>query len=129
MIRQCVQSLSEHIIARYALVSVLVIQAGLSFDVLWHRAYELRDHYFILPHIIIYIGISGLIAAACALRIKGVRIPLWVFVIFPLLSVFDELWHRVFGIELSTSPLMYWSPAHWSFMVAVWYVLFQIYSR
>ncbi len=115
--------------ARLGIIGVLVIQAGLSFDVLWHRGNELREHYFILPHIVIYVGIILLLLSAALLRRRGVRLPLWVFVIFPLLSLFDEFWHRTFGVELATSPLMFWSPAHWSFMIAVWYVLHQLYIR
>jgi hypothetical protein len=118
--------LSDAYLYRMGILAVLLIYVGLSFDVSWHRVHGIRDFYFIGPHIVIYIGIILLLASSLALKAKGYGISLWAFVLFPLLSVFDEVWHRVFGLELETSPLLYWSPAHWSFGLALWYVLFQI---
>ncbi len=110
-----------------ALVAHAILVYGIAADLKWHKIYPLREFYFIDPHIIVYAGITVLLAGLAFLRLKGNRVSLWVFVVYPLLSVFDEVWHRTFGIELATSPLAFWSPAHWSFSVVTWYVLFVVY--
>jgi hypothetical protein len=93
----------------------------------WHGINPVRDHYFIAPHVVIYVGIILLLVVCAALTVYAYKIPLFVFVLFPILSVFDELWHRTFGLELATSPMMFWSPAHWSFGLVMWYVMVVLY--
>jgi hypothetical protein len=93
----------------------------------WHAFNQSREFYFMAPHVAIYVGILGVMAACAVLYARGEKISLWVFILFPLLSVFDEFWHRLYGIELSTSAMMFWSPAHWSFGVVSWFVLYALY--
>ena len=112
---------------RCALIAYTIIIYGIAADLKWHRMFPLREFYFIPPHIIIYAGITILLIALSFLRWRRYEISLWAFVAYPLLSVFDEFWHRTFGIELATSPLAFWSPAHWSFSVVTWYILFLLY--
>jgi hypothetical protein len=113
---------------RGAIIAHAIMFYGFSTDLMWHAIHPLREFYFIPPHIIIYIGITLLLASLAFLRLKGCSISLWVFVAYPLLSVFDEFWHRTYGIELATSPLAFWSPAHWSVIVLTWYMMFSVYK-
>jgi hypothetical protein len=106
----------------------MVIATGLAWDMQWHSAFPTREYYFIPPHVAIYAGIAGMLCACFMYRLYGFRMPIKVFLLYPLLSLFDEFWHRTYGIELATSPMMFWSPAHWSFTVVTWYILYQIYK-
>ncbi len=112
---------------RSAIIAHAIMLYGFSVDLMWHGIYPLREFYFIPPHVVIYIGITLLLASFAFLRLRGAHVSLWVFVAYPLLSVFDEFWHRTYGIELATSPLAFWSPAHWSVIVLTWYMMFLVY--
>lgn len=112
---------------RVGIIAHAIMLYGFSSDLMWHEIYPLRETYFIPPHILIYCGITLLLSAFAFLKLKRYRVSLWVFVAYPLLSLFDEFWHRTYGIELASSPLAFWSPAHWSVTLVTWYMLFLLY--
>ena len=106
---------------RLAVGASLLLLVGLYFDGWWHGAFG-RHSFWIPPHVVIYTGVGVMTAALLArwwrdggegrafpagYRVLGVAIAL-TFAAAP----FDELWHRTFGEELATSPLVIWSPPH-----------------
>ncbi len=106
---------------RLAAVATLVTLAGLYYDGWWHGTFG-RHSFWILPHRVIYVGV-GLTAGVVLLRwlldrqagrafargynVLGIAVGLTV-----LAAPFDDLWHRTFGAEPSTSVLSFWSPPH-----------------
>lgn len=109
---------------RFTFLGVLLFSLGIIYDMRWHAINPIRAHYFILPHIIIYFGILVILFGFLAMKLKKTPIPIWIFVLFPISSLFDDFWHRFFGVELSTSPMMFWSPAHWVFGLIILYILY-----
>lgn len=109
------------VVHRLAATSMFVLLVGLYFDGWWHGTFG-RHSFWILPHQVIYGGV-GLTAGvvffrwwldrqagrpiAPGYRLLGVALGLTV-----LAAPFDELWHRTFGVEASTSVLSFWSPPH-----------------
>ncbi len=86
-----------------------------TWDVWWHGALG-RESFFSPPHILLYASVS----IAIVLGIAGwdkTREKIWARLAFflalvPLSAPFDELWHRAFGVEAVSSPLIIWSPPH-----------------
>lgn len=102
--------------ATHALAFALVITAfGASFDAWWHVS-QGRETFFALPHLFIYGGvITALLFSFILARITHQKIWRWIFLallIIPLTAPFDELWHRIVGIERVESVLIVWSPPH-----------------
>lgn len=106
---------------RLAAAATLVTLAGLYYDGWWHGTFG-RHSFWILPHRVIYGGVgltAGVLffrwvldqqggrAFARGYRVLGVAVGLTV-----LAAPFDDLWHRTFGVEPSTSVLSFWSPPH-----------------
>lgn len=111
---------------RLSFLGILLFNLGTMYDMRWHHTNPIRDHYFIIPHIIIYFSVFVILAGFLLLKLKGYRVPLLIFALFPFMSIFDDLWHRFFGIELATSPMMFWSPAHWSFGLVMLYIVYSL---
>ncbi len=86
-----------------------------TWDAWWHGAIG-RDSVFIPPHLLIYASTT----IAIILGVYGwhtTRDAVWkkmaaILVIVPLTAPFDELWHRLFGIENISNPLIVWAPPH-----------------
>jgi hypothetical protein len=96
---------------------------GLYWDDAWHTDVG-RDTFFAPPHLLLYAGVSALLAVFATwawqrLRVDGRRAVRDPAVVLPLLGTVvtlgaapvDELWHQLFGRDAVT-----WSPPH---MVAV----------
>src|ERR1043165_2995445 len=97
--------LDNKTIYRLSILSFLIIFLGISFDMQWHKIHPIRLDYFIIPHLVIYAGIIGVMLTFLILKLRKFDIPIYAFVIFPILSCFDQLWHTVYGVEAYTSPL------------------------
>ncbi len=89
--------------------------AALLWDTWWHVAVG-RDSFWIPPHIFLYLSVILSILAALYgwLRSKDrfwrkLTLPL---LLIPFSAPFDEMWHRIFGVENLNSPLVIWSPPH-----------------
>ncbi|MCC6564088.1 hypothetical protein IT087_04320 [Candidatus Uhrbacteria bacterium] len=109
------QTLNERRLASAVIALLYVAVWAGSWDVWWHGVIG-RDSFWEPPHLLLY---SSVIAAV-ALGIVGFRrfrdhrwkrIALALLLI-PLSAPFDELWHRMFGVESVASPLVVWSPPH-----------------
>jgi len=92
----------------------IAIMAG-TWDVWWHGVVG-RDTFWEPPHMLLY-G-SVLFAITYGIYVwYHTRELLWrrlamVLALIPLSGPFDELWHRLYGVELVNSPLIVWSPPH-----------------
>jgi hypothetical protein len=93
-----------------------------TWDAWWHGALG-RESFWSPPHFLLYASII----TAIVLGIYGwyrTREKLWrhlaIFLaLVPISAPFDELWHRIFGIESVASPLIVWSPPHVVLIVAI----------
>ena len=111
----------EIFLTRIAIALVgLAIMAG-SWDTWWHFAVG-RDSLWEPPHLLLYAAAIGVMGSG----IYGwyrTRDKLWrrlaiLIAIVPLSAPFDELWHRLFGEEEISSPLIVWSPPHMVLILA-----------
>jgi hypothetical protein len=111
-------------ITLYRFVSVALFSAVVAgtWDAWWHGALG-RETFFSPPHLLLYLSVI----CAIALGVYGwyrTREKLWrrlavLLTLVPLSAPFDELWHRTFGIEDISSPLIVWSPPHVALIVAI----------
>ena len=106
------------IIAATLFVAVL---AG-TWDAWWHGAIG-RDSFWEPPHILLYSSVL----IAVALGIYGYiqsKEKIWrtlaiILLLVPISAPFDELWHRIFGVEDLSSPLIVWSPPHLAIIFSI----------
>lgn len=109
--KQLSSLLPGRIIAAALFTAVL---AG-TWDAWWHGALG-RESFWSPPHLLLYssvlvavvVGLYGYVS----LKEKRWRTLALVLLLVPLSGPFDELWHRFFGIENVSSPLIVWSPPH-----------------
>ena len=93
-----------------------------TWDVWWHGALG-RESFFSPPHLLLYLSVL----VAISFGIYGwyiTREKLWkrlalFLALVPLSAPFDELWHRAFGIEVASSPLIVWSPPHLMIILSI----------
>lgn len=89
---------------------------GLTWDIQWHVTIG-RDTFWIPPHIMIYSSVAvgvilswGVLAHARLRGLastRGFRLAAWGLAIVVLAAPIDDLWHRLFGIDVTL-----WSPPH-----------------
>ena len=63
----------------------------------------------------VLLGVYGLVAT----RARVWKNLALVLLLIPLSAPFDELWHRFFGVEDLSSPLIVWSPPHLAIIFAL----------
>ena len=103
------------LISRGIAVSLIIAITSLIWDAWWHIAIG-RDTFWEPPHLFLYASVIF----AMVLGIYGYvekKEPLWrnlviVLALIPLSAPFDDLWHRMFGVENLSTPLIVWSPPH-----------------
>lgn len=113
-------SLREGLSRAIAAALSISVMAG-TWDVWWHGAVG-RDTFWEPPHLLLY---SSAITAI-GMSMYGwhrSRENVWrrlalVLLLVPLSAPFDELWHRMFGVEPVSSPLIIWSPPHVTLILA-----------
>ncbi len=106
--------------ARILLIRLIVISlfsavlAG-TWDVWWHAALG-RETFWSPPHLLLYASvIIAIVAGFYGWRVTKERSWKWLAIVLfliPASAPFDELWHRMFGVEAINSPLIVWSPPH-----------------
>lgn len=107
--------MSSSALARLATVFLFTAVAAGTWDAWWHGAIG-RESFWEPPHILLYSTIIGAIVSG----VYGWRIfqeAVWKRLALTLLLIlvaapFDDIWHRIFGVESLTSPLIVWSPPH-----------------
>jgi len=105
------QKMLSRTIAGFLITAVI---AG-TWDAWWHGAVG-RDSFWEPPHLVLY----SAVIVAILLGLYGWhqnREKIWrnlaiVLVLIPVSAPFDEIWHRIFGVEPINSPLIVWSPPH-----------------
>lgn len=86
-----------------------------AWDVWWH-GFLGRESFWSPPHVLLYVSIiTAVVIGFHAWRTYSHRAWKWLAItllLVPLSAPFDELWHRLFGVEETTSILVLWSPPH-----------------
>lgn len=105
---------SEHLSRIVAFGLSAAVLAG-AWDIWWHVGIG-RDTFWEPPHILLYGAVwCAIVAGIVGWRKHGDLIWKrlgWTLAIVPLLAPFDELWHRMFGVENLMTPFIIWAPPH-----------------
>ncbi len=106
---------SQNLLARF--ISAVLFTAVLAgaWDAWWHGAIG-RDTFWGPPHLLLYSAVIVAIVAGIYGWYKT-REKIWrrlaiLLALVPISAPFDDLWHRLFGVEDISSPLIVWSPPH-----------------
>lgn len=126
---------SEKFIARFVACALFTSVLAGTWDAWWHGAIG-RETLFEPPHLLLYFS-TLLAIVGGAVGYRKTKDKLWkrlalILFLVPLSAPFDELWHRIFGIEDLTSPLIVWSPPHLAILfsiIAAFVSLFPILQR
>jgi len=117
------------IAALWGLLGAKVVSSwGVQWDIQWHTVIG-RDSFWIPPHLMIYAGVTLMLflsfgvlawmtfhpssARGATVRVlgltgtRGFHLAAWGIAITVLAAPIDDLWHRLFGIDVSL-----WSPPH-----------------
>jgi len=102
-------------LVRLGISSLFVTVVGAAWDARWHTAVG-RESFWIPPHLAVYAGIVGAMAVGWYGWYKN-RDKMWrrlgsALMLVLLAAPVDDLWHRLFGVEDISSPLVVWSPPH-----------------
>ena len=114
--------MNEKTFSRIIAVLLFLAVIGGTWDAWWHGAMG-RDTLFEPPHLLLYFSVLSAISfASYAWYVSRHR--LWkrlafVLLLIPVSAPFDELWHRIFGVEDLSSPLIVWSPPHLAIVLAL----------
>ncbi|MSU75592.1 MAG: hypothetical protein EXS55_03705 [Candidatus Magasanikbacteria bacterium] len=93
-----------------------------TWDAWWHGAVG-RESLFEPPHLLLYASaisavLMGVYGWYTTIEKVWKRVALFLLLI-PASAPFDELWHRIFGVEDLSSPLIVWSPPHLAIIFAL----------
>jgi hypothetical protein len=86
-----------------------------TWDVWWHGALG-RESFWSPPHLLLYLSVIVAIGMGFygwwKTKERSMKWLAIVLFLVPASAPFDELWHRIFGVEPINSPLIVWSPPH-----------------
>ena len=105
----------QNLLTRFIASALFIAVLAGAWDAWWHGAMG-RDTFWEPPHLLLYSAIIVAIAAGIYGWYKT-REKIWrwlaiVLALVPISAPFDDLWHRLFGVENISSPLIVWSPPH-----------------
>jgi len=105
----------QSIIGRIIAVALFIAIIAGTWDAWWHGAIG-RETLFEPPHLLLYSSVIVAIGLGIYGWIRS-REKIWkrlaiILAIVPLSAPFDEIWHRIFGVEDLSSPFIVWSPPH-----------------
>ncbi len=107
-------ALRTHLIRLITTALFSAVLAG-TWDVWWHGALG-RESFWSPPHLLLYASVIVAIGTGFYGWWKAKeRSWKWLAIVLfliPASAPFDEIWHRVFGVEPVNSPLIIWSPPH-----------------
>ncbi len=114
----------ESSVLRGRLITVALFTAVLAgtWDAWWHGAIG-RESFWSPPHLLLYLAV--IVAVFLGLygyyqfKEKRWRTLALVLLLVPLSGPFDEIWHRIFGVEDLSSPLIIWSPPHLAIVFSI----------
>ena len=107
-----IQKMSSIILARMVAAALFIVVLAGTWDAWWHGALG-RESFWSPPHLLLYSSV--IIAVALGLygfhqfKEKRWRALALVLLLVPLSAPLDEVWHRIFGVEDLSSPLIIWS--------------------
>lgn len=103
------------ILLRLITVSLFSAVLAGTWDVWWHGALG-RESFWSPPHLLLYLSVIVAIGTGFygwwKTREKSMKWLAILLFLVPASAPFDELWHRIFGVEQINSPLIVWSPPH-----------------
>lgn len=103
------------LLTRFLAAALFIVVAGGAWDVWWHGAVG-RDSFWEPPHILLQSAVLASMAGALygwvRLRTREWNVLVAAAALVPVSAPFDELWHRAFGVENLSSPMVIWSPPH-----------------
>ncbi len=86
-----------------------------TWDAWWHSALG-RESFWSPPHLLLYTSVIIAITAGIhgwyRTKERSWKRLALLLALVPASAPFDELWHRAFGVESLSSPLIVWSPPH-----------------
>jgi len=103
------------ILGRIIIATLFTAVLAGTWDAWWHGALG-RETFWSPPHLLLYSSVIlavllGLYGYYQSKERRWRNLALFLLLI-PLSAPFDELWHRIFGVEDLSSPLIIWSPPH-----------------
>lgn len=103
------------ILARVVVSALFTAVIAGTWDAWWHGALG-RESFFSPPHLLLYSSVLVAIATGIYGWYKT-KEHIWkrlaiCLALVPVSAPFDEIWHRLFGVESIGSPLIVWSPPH-----------------
>jgi len=108
-------SLIPRVSSPFIVVSIFIAVMAANWDIWWHGAIG-RDSFWEPPHLFLYAAVScailGGLFAWYRTRVKAWRRVVCALALIPLSAPFDDLWHRIFGVEDLSSIWVIWSPPH-----------------
>lgn len=112
----------EVLLSRFITVTLFMAVMAGSWDAWWHTAIG-RDSFWEPPHILLYASVLATIAAGLY-GWQQTGNSMWrrlsvLLLLVPLSAPFDEMWHRLFGVESLSSPLIVWSPPHVALVASI----------
>jgi len=114
--------IAKTFLSRIVAVALFTSVVAGSWDAWWHSALG-RDTFWSPPHILLYLSVVIAVLAGIYGWHKT-RERIWaklalILSAIPLSAPFDELWHRIFGKEPLSSPLIVWNPPHLAIIAAI----------
>lgn len=86
-----------------------------TWDVWWHGALG-RESFWSPPHLLLYASVLVAIGTGFLgfwkTKEQSMKWLAIILFLIPASAPFDELWHRLFGVEQVSNPLIVWSPPH-----------------
>jgi len=116
------KQLSSQHYARIITSALFIAVIAGTWDVWWH-SFLGRESFWSAPHLLLYCSVivaigTGFHAWRMSHDSSWRNLSIFLFLV-PLSAPFDELWHRAFGVEELSSPLILWSPPHIALMIAL----------
>lgn len=107
--------MKPYLLPRLILVALYTTVVAGTWDAWWHGAIG-RESFWSPSHLLLYASVLvavglGVYGWRTFKEAKWKRLA-WVLLLVPASAPFDELWHRLFGIETVASPEIVWSPPH-----------------
>jgi len=110
-----VETHQQNLLARLIVSALFTAVMAGAWDAWWHAAIG-RETFWEPPHLLLYSAVTVAISAGIYGWYKT-KEKIWrrlaiILALVPLSAPFDDLWHRIFGVENISSPLIVWSPPH-----------------
>lgn len=109
------EAYQQNLLTRLTVSALFIAVMAGAWDAWWHGAIG-RETFWEPPHLLLYSAVIVAIVAGVYGWYKT-REKIWrrlaiILALVPLSAPFDDMWHRIFGIEDISSPLIVWSPPH-----------------